>query len=333
MRQSDIIDSIREIIVGASIDASPENYDICHRFVVRSDTDVCAGFDAALAKAQPISADAFGAIRERAAPARGQIDAFRFMAKVDAQLVTLADATSDALGHAQDYSRSLDATAADLKALDLSPEAASIIAGLAAQTSFAARRAAALEASLAQASGELADLRQELERTKTEGSSDALTSLPNRRAFDSRLLDAISIAHAARQPLSIAFCDVDHFKKFNDTWGHQLGDQVLRFVGAQLAKQFAEIGVPARFGGEEFVVILPNHGSAEAFDAIDRFCGVVRSRVLRVRSDNREVGHVTLSAGVATLRRDDTATSLVERADAAMYAAKRSGRDRVMFST
>lgn len=330
MRQVDIIDGIRDIIIGSSIDASPENYEVCHRFVTRSDPDVCARFEAVQKEAMPISAAAFDQIRENAGPARGQINASRFMTEVDAHLAKVVGATSDARVHSHDYSRSLTAGAADLKALALGPEAAAIIADLAVRTNLAAERAESLEHILAQVSDEMSNLRRELEKAKLESSSDALTSLPNRRAFDSRLIDAITTAEAERQPLSLAFFDIDHFKLFNDTWGHKLGDQVLRFVGAQLAGQFREEGLPARFGGEEFVVLLPNYGSADAFAAIERFCGVVRSRVLRVRSDGREIGSVTLSAGIATLRRGESAEAFVERADAAMYAAKKAGRDRVI---
>jgi diguanylate cyclase len=143
----------------------------------------------------------------------------------------------------------------------------------------------------------------------------------------------VSAAQSDRQPLSLAFCDVDHFKKFNDTWGHRMGDQVLRFVGSQMASQFKEVGLPARFGGEEFVVLLPNHGSAEAYHAVERFCDTVRSRVLRIRSDGREVGSITLSAGVATLRRGEDPDAFVARADAAMYEAKKAGRNRVAFAS
>jgi diguanylate cyclase len=188
MRQTDIIDGIKDIIVGASIDASPENYEICHRYVARTDAAVCAAFEQALAQSSPISAAAFGSIREKAAPPRGQLDAAKFLGKLDVELAKIFDATADARGHSGEYSRSLDAGAADLLALGASPEAMKIIAALAAQTNSARERTEALEQSLTDASDQLSGLRQELERVKHESSSDALTSLPNRRAFDSGLI-------------------------------------------------------------------------------------------------------------------------------------------------
>ena len=328
MRQSDIIDGVREIILDASIDASPENYELCHRFVTRSDPAIVNAFE----RAVPVDAAAFQQIRDRAGPPRGQIDLAQHMAQFDAQLATILGATSNAINDASDYFQSLHAGADHLRGLDLGQGAAALIADLLARTIAMAERSASLETNLQTAGAELSTLRCDLARAKKESGSDALTSLPNRRAFDSRLDDAVAVAQASRQPLSLAFCDVDHFKAFNDTWGHKLGDQVLRFVGSQMALLFGEIGLPARFGGEEFVVLLPNHGTADAVEAVRRFCEKVSGRVLRTRSDGREIGSITLSGGVATLRRGEDAADFVERADAAMYAAKRAGRNRVLSS-
>jgi diguanylate cyclase len=333
MRQSDVIDRVRDIILEISVDASPENYELCHRYVTRSDPAVVSAFEQALAIATPINAAAFQQIMDGAGPPRGQIDVARHMAQLDAQLATILGATSHAIEDAAGYSRSLSAGAEDLRSLDLGANAAALLADLETRTIAMAERAASLEANLHAASSELSALRGDLARAQHESGSDALTSLPNRRAFDSRLDDAIAVAQASRRPLSLAFCDVDHFKTFNDTWGHKLGDQVLRFVGSQMASLFGEIGLPARFGGEEFVVLLPNHGSADALEVVRRFCEAVSARILRQRSDGREIGRVTLSAGVATLRRGETATDFVERADATMYAAKQAGRNRVHVSS
>jgi diguanylate cyclase len=332
MRQSDIIDGVREIVLEASIDASPENYEICHRFVTRSDPQVCVGFEEALAGASHIDAAAFQKIRDAAGPPRGQIDIARHMAHLDAQLATILGVTSAASGDAAAYTTSLHAGADHLRSLNLQADAGAIVADLVARTMAMTERAASLEASLTTASSELTTLRNALEKAKLESGSDALTSLPNRRAFDSRLIEAIQGAQDTREPLSLAFCDIDHFKLFNDTWGHKMGDQVLRFVGSQMAAHFGRVGMPARFGGEEFVVLLPRHGSADALAAVRQFCEAVSSRVLRVRADSREVGRITLSAGIATLRRGETASAFVERADEAMYAAKKAGRNRAMLS-
>jgi diguanylate cyclase len=330
VRQADIIDSIRELVVGASIDASPENYEICHRFVTRSDAEVYEAFKQALNASRRIDAKTFSKIRDQAKPRSGTGDLDRQAGRLEEQISLVMGATQEALGHTKSYSQALRVDADRLESLNLGTDAAAIIAGLLVRTKAMTERSKSLEASLASAGSELSALRSELEKARGERSTDALTALPNRRAFDNYLCDVVTRAGSSREPLSLAFFDIDHFKQFNDTWGHQLGDHVLRYVGAQMASQFKDVGMPARFGGEEFVVALPGYGSVDALQAVVAFCDAVSARVLRVRSDGREIGNVTLSAGVATLRRGEDAESFVERADAAMYAAKRAGRNRAM---
>jgi len=332
MRQSDIMTSISEIIVQACIDASPENYELCHRFVTRSDPAVCAAFEKALGQTKHIDAQAFQHILDAAGPPRGQIDVSRHMANLDEQIAVMLDAASATAGDAASYSSSLTDGAAHLDALNLGSDAKTIIADLITRTHSMSQRTASLEASLASASTELSILRRDLEKAKVESGTDALTSLPNRRTFDSRLAEAVTTASTSQEPLSLAFCDVDHFKKFNDTWGHKLGDEVLRYVAGQMVKHFATSGLPARFGGEEFVVLLPQLGSAGALETVQRFCEVLSARVLKVRADGQEVGKITLSVGVATLRVEEAPQALIERADEAMYAAKQAGRNRVMLA-
>ncbi|HEY0270065.1 MAG TPA: diguanylate cyclase [Sphingomonas sp.] len=330
MRQTDVIDNIRDILIGASIEASPENYEICHRFVTRSDARVYNAFKDALGTERTINAKAFGRIKDEAGPARREADIDRQTAKIEEQLALILGATQAALGNTATYSQSLSADADLLQSLGGGADIAAIVAGLLVRTRAMADHSQSLEQSLASAGSELADLRAELEKAKQESGTDVLTALPNRRSFDARLAAAVTRAEASREPLSLAFFDIDHFKAFNDTWGHQLGDHVLRFVGGQMASQFKEIGSAARYGGEEFVLLLPGYGSMDALQVITSFCGSVSTRVLRVRSDGREIGHVTLSAGVATLHRGESAEAVIERADTAMYAAKQAGRNRVL---
>jgi diguanylate cyclase len=331
-RPSDIIERIREIILSAGIDASPENYELCHRFVTRSDKNVAKLFDEALAKGEPLRADTFQQIRDAAGPPHGQVDVARQMQILDEQIAVMLKAVAAATGDAAQYSSSLADGARDLDALSLGSEAKAVIANLVAQTRSMAQRTASLEASLASASAELSTVRGDLEKARRESDTDALTSLPNRRSFLGRLNQAVAAAAASHKPLALAFCDFDNFKKFNDEWGHSLGDEALRYVASQLGKHFEAPAVPARFGGEEFVVLLPQHDGGQAMESVQRFCETLSARVLKVRSDGREVGRITVSVGVATLQPGESPQALVERADEAMYAAKQAGRNRVMLA-
>ena len=129
--------------------------------------------------------------------------------------------------------------------------------------------------------------------------------------------------------LCLALLDIDHFKRFNDTWGHQTGDQVLRYVSTVLARTCGERRFAARFGGEEFAIIFPGETTAMVMAALEGIRQEVGSRSLRRRSTNEELGAVTISSGFAERLPGETAAALLERADAALYASKRAGRDRV----
>ncbi len=127
--------------------------------------------------------------------------------------------------------------------------------------------------------------------------------------------------------------DIDHFKRFNDTWGHQTGDQVLRLVAMTLKSNIKGKDIAARYGGEEFAAVLPETDLEGATIVADNIRKAVQAKELLKRSTSEKLGRVTASFGVAMLRPDDTPSTLIERADRCLYAAKRTGRNRVVNET
>ena len=125
-------------------------------------------------------------------------------------------------------------------------------------------------------------------------------------------------------------CDVDHFKAFNDKYGHVTGDQVLRLVAMSVKQNVKGQDIAARYGGEEFAVALPKTALPQAITVADHIRHAVMTKELMKRSSGERLGRVTISIGVALLRPDDTPQSLIERADECLYAAKRNGRNRVI---
>jgi diguanylate cyclase (GGDEF)-like protein len=148
---------------------------------------------------------------------------------------------------------------------------------------------------------------------------DALTGVANRRALGDRLADEVARARRSKAPLVVALLDVDHFKSFNDRNGHLAGDRFLIAATADWQARLRESDLLARFGGEEFVVVLPDCPLDEAKRIVDRLRGATPE------------GH-TSSAGLALWNETETSSDLLERADVALYAAKTAGRDRAMIS-
>jgi len=177
---------------------------------------------------------------------------------------------------------------------------------------------------------EINELQENLEAVRTESLTDPLTQLANRKFFDTTLEKAIAETFERNEPLSLMLTDIDHFKAFNDNFGHLTGDQVLRLVAMAVRHNVKGKDTAARYGGEEFAVILPNTVLRAAVTVAEHIRRAVMAKELMKRSTGEHLGRITISIGVATVRAGDTGQSLIERADTCMYAAKRHGRNRVM---
>jgi len=191
----------------------------------------------------------------------------------------------------------------------------------------------ALEKRLKASKHEINQLQENLEAVRHESLTDPLTTLANRKFFDQMLEKTIAHARTTGEPLSLMMTDIDHFKKFNDTFGHLTGDQVLRLVALAVKQNVKGQDLAARYGGEEFAVVLPNTALRQALAVADHIRRAVMAKELMKRSTGEHLGRVTISVGVAMLHGGDTAAALIERADACLYAAKRSGRNKVVCET
>jgi diguanylate cyclase len=159
---------------------------------------------------------------------------------------------------------------------------------------------------------------------------DPLTGLSNRAGLDAALQRAMLARADSGHELSCAMVDIDHFKSLNDRYGHQVGDEMLRIVARAILVSVRGSDVVGRPGGDEFLVIFPDAGLSEASELGERIRSSVAQSDLRAVMGETVLGGITASIGVALLRDDDTITSLVERADRCLYAAKRSGRNRLV---
>jgi diguanylate cyclase len=190
-----------------------------------------------------------------------------------------------------------------------------------------------LEARLNASKQEINELQVNLEAVRTESLTDPLTQLANRKYFDMTLEEAIADAREKDEPLSLMMTDIDHFKNFNDSFGHLTGDQVLRLVAMSVKQNVKGQDTAARYGGEEFAIVLPNTVLRSAITVADHIRRAVMTKELMKRSTGEHLGRVTISIGVATLQAGDTPQMLIERTDTCLYAAKRHGRNRVMCET
>ncbi|WP_375207292.1 GGDEF domain-containing protein [Hyphococcus sp.] len=186
-----------------------------------------------------------------------------------------------------------------------------------------------LERKLDAAIEDIGELHDTLKRAEEHAQTDFLTKLPNRRKFDEFLRDKIEDSASDNEPLSLIVGDVDHFKMFNDKYGHKVGDQVLVLVSNILRKNIKGKDLAARYGGEEFVIALPNTTLDQAAALAEHIRREIANRPLALRKSNKEIGNVTISFGVAEWSAGESEDALFEAADAALYDAKSGGRNKV----
>lgn len=187
-----------------------------------------------------------------------------------------------------------------------------------------------LEEKLQSSSGEIRQMRQDMQMLKEESLTDTLTGIPNRRAFD-KTLKALAIdASEKSKALSLMMIDIDHFKLFNDTYGHQVGDQVLRLVARTLSEGLRPSDFLSRYGGEEFSVVVPSAKLGEAEKLAEKLRARIAAKDIINQTKNEKLGRLSVSLGVAQMKVGESLHQFIDRADRALYKAKAAGRNRVV---
>ena len=205
-----------------------------------------------------------------------------------------------------------------------------IIQTLISELAKANSRASALEVNFVETSDQLEGVRLALAEAEQRSNTDALTGLANRRSLDEFFRASMIQAMETDEPLGAFMIDIDHFKKFNDTHGHLIGDQVLRLVAKVLQDSVREGDLAARFGGEELVAVLPGADLSTCKEVAERVRRRISDAKLTRRTTGQEIGSVTVSIGVAQFRLAESAETLIERCDRGLYQAKSAGRNRVV---
>lgn len=307
-----------------------QNYELWLAYRMRTNSDLTRAVDEILKSGQPFTEESSDQLYEKHM-ARGRLSGQVLVTgeRIAKELNSVISALTDAGKGASDYSGVLDrATNAIDRGLD-SASLRDLIFDLAAATADIAARNGDLKTRLESSSKEIDEMRHTLRRVRMEALSDGLTGLANRKMFDETLQTRVKEAASERTPLCLLMCDIDHFKRFNDTWGHQTGDQIIRFVASALRNSAKGDSLAARYGGEEFALVLPRTDLRAARTLAESLRKAVESKALVRKSTGEDLGKITISIGVALFKPDDTPCSLLERADACLYASKRTGRNRV----
>ena len=251
-------------------------------------------------------------------------------ARVIGEIDDVMTLITEALGMSAGYEDSLSSASQKLAVAQDRDQLKPIVESLLQSTHEMRDTNKALENRLSLSKTEISNLQQSLEAIRAESLTDPLTGLGNRKYFDRSIEMTVQNALANGEPLSLLMFDIDHFKSFNDSYGHLTGDQVLRLVGMSLKQTIKGQDITARYGGEEFAVVLPNTALRQALTVADHIRRAVMAKELKKKSTGEILGRVTISVGVSMLKPGEDTDSLIERADGCLYAAKRNGRNRVV---
>ncbi|MEN9465518.1 MAG: hypothetical protein RL217_1699 [Pseudomonadota bacterium] len=183
---------------------------------------------------------------------------------------------------------------------------------------------AQLQARVDEMEKEVEDKRQAFEEQKRKAAQDVLTGLPNRQGYQDRLADELARHHRYGSPLALVVCDIDHFKRINDTYGHLAGDKVLQLIARMLRKNIRDVDFVARYGGEEFVILMPETTAVDAHKAAEKLRIVIEQSPFNFR---KERVSITMSFGISEFLNKDSPEQVFERADKALYQSKHAGRN------
>ncbi|HVL72066.1 MAG TPA: GGDEF domain-containing protein [Beijerinckiaceae bacterium] len=313
--------------------ASPRAYEVWYTYVSGHKPLMNDAIKRILAEGRPVADAEINAIYEQhLSPYHSALETERTSVGMLTEIDAVLDMVGLAIGTTAKYGQSLESLSNDLAGPVDRAKVREVIGSLVHATREAASTNRSLDARLKETRDEIETLREALESVRAEALTDPLTGIANRKHFEDMLIKGVQQAEESRAPLALVLIDIDEFKRFNDTYGHLTGDQVLRLVGMTMRDHVKTTATLARFGGEEFAIIMPGATLAEARAAAEQIRQSVMARELIKRSTGESLGKVTISLGVATYRPGDTGSTLLERADQCMYAAKRGGRNRTVTS-
>lgn len=251
------------------------------------------------------------------------------MARLEGTLEEFTSATTHARSATTEYGVALQQHVDDLEQVG---RAGAVITELAALAKAMMQRTREIEHNLSESERRAIELQTSLDEARRVADEDHLTGLPNRRAFEVLFEKEYAAAKEAGEPLCVAFCDIDHFKRINDSHGHAAGDRVLKIVAETLSQISDARCHVARHGGEEFAVLFRALTPQKAWDRLDHARETISERRLVNRATDMPFGRVTFSGGVADVFAYKTRSDALRAADEALYAAKQSGRNCILMA-
>lgn len=310
--------------------ADPLNYEVFYVYYVGVNKELKKAMDSIIhAKGVITNADCKSLHAQHISEERHQKAYQRANDQIHATLEDVSGLMHNVKDATSQYGMTLSGVSQKIAAVKSKEEIADVLKDVVADTNKMLVQNRVLEEHLEKSKTAVDELKKDLERVRHEAMTDGLTGLANRKAFDDSISRLSSECTKNGTIFSILMLDIDHFKSFNDNFGHQVGDQVLRLVARTLTDGIKGRDLAARYGGEEFVILLPETNLAHAMILAESLRKSLAAKEVINRASGEFLGRITMSIGVAQYYTSEDTDELIERVDAALYTAKHNGRNQV----
>ncbi len=317
------------LLVKHKISAIPTNYALWYTYVSNESSGLNQELDTLVEQGKPLSELKAKDLHRQYVSENENVTAWDLRQSIESMLIELSQTIKDTQSDSHSYKKTMDLHLDDLNRVEKEgwsvEEVLSLVRNMVSEAQNIRQSTISFNSALNNAESEIARLKVQLQESQQEALYDALTGLCNRRYFDSELQSKLAL-----EKLSLILIDIDHFKKINDTYGHQMGDLVLKAVAKKLQSSCRNDAQVFRYGGEEFAVLVPDADIKQSRQIADGMRRAIEKISVKDRRSGQLLGDITVSAGVSQLEPNETTQNLIERADKLLYEAKRLGRNRVM---
>ncbi|MGD9687609.1 MAG: GGDEF domain-containing protein [Desulfobacter sp.] len=314
-----------------NLSATPVNYTVWYEYASGKNPKLIQAINQMLENKLPLSSNHVETLYQKFISDGDRVVISRLLTKLNLMLREITSHVLETEGDLSAHGQALDKLADQMKDIHDFDDVKNIIDEMLDTTKAIIQSGSRLQTRMKVSSEDLKQLHKELEVSQKEARTDALTGLTNRRGLERRLEIERIRARQNNAPFSVIMLDIDHFKAVNDTFGHLVGDSLLKGFAAILSSQVRRNDLAARYGGEEFVILLPETTVEGAYVVSEKIRNILCKKEWTIKESGKRIGQIKASMGIAQHKLNETGNQVITRADEAMYHAKSTGRDRIVI--
>jgi diguanylate cyclase len=309
------------------IPITPQNYAVWYKYFSFGDVELNRTIDNAIKAETYFSKEFNESLYQRFCADKSEMELSKIKEELRQVLLIIYSEISELTGRTDEYESTVSESLGMLSDTASVQDIRTVVGIIIEKTKTLGQYGKSFSSKLKEATQALEVLKKDFEQAKNEATIDALTGVANRKAFDNALASYIKEAEENHFPLTLLMIDIDRFKNFNDAHGHLIGDEVLKFVARKLKDLVKGGDLVARFGGEEFAVILPQTALDKARIVSENIRNFFSNNSLKLKTTAMSLGSLTVSIGIGAFNPGDNSETLISQADQAMYTAKEAGRN------